>query len=139
MIRNGLLSAAVFLIGVVTAVAQVNTILEVDNDIRLIMLHDSVYVHVTWDYHENFGRFSSNGLILIRNSQALMVDTPMDNEKTERLTNFIRDSLSADVTTLIIGHFHDDCLGGLEYLHQNGINSIANTRTVTKCRELGLP
>ncbi len=51
----------------------------------------------------------------------------------------MRHTLHADVSLLIIGHFHDDCLGGLEYIQSEGIESLANIRTVDKCREIGLP
>ncbi|NBC83513.1 MAG: subclass B1 metallo-beta-lactamase [Bacteroidetes bacterium] len=111
----------------------------IDNDIQLIHLKDSVYIHETWHYLRNFGRFPSNGLIVIKNGQALMIDTPMDNDKTERLTKYIQDSMSVDLKKLIIGHFHDDCMGGLEYLQGIGVESVANSMTIEKCIELELP
>jgi metallo-beta-lactamase class B len=115
---------------------QVTTI---DEDIMLVHLHDSVFMHVTWHEDKDYGRFSSNGLVIVRKGRVLFVDTPMDNDKTERLVTWLKDSLSATVTMVIAGHFHDDCLGGLAYLQSTGARSIANVRTVEKCRELQLP
>jgi predicted SnoaL-like aldol condensation-catalyzing enzyme len=43
------------------------------------------------------------------------------------------------LTKLIIGHFHDDCLGGLEYLQSIGVESIANYMTIDKCKKIGIP
>jgi len=63
----------------------------------------------------------------------------MDSDKTERLASYLKDSMSVDIIKLIIGHFHDDCMGGLEYLQSIGIESVANTMTVDKCKEIGLP
>lgn len=111
----------------------------IDNDIQLIHLQDSIYVHVTWHHLDNFGRFPSNGMIIIKNGQAIMIDTPMDNDKTERLIKHLKDSMNVELTKLIIGHFHDDCLGGLGYIQSKGIESIANSMTIDKCKELGLP
>lgn len=119
--------------------AQPGEKIVIDKEIELIPLHDSVYVHVTWHQLENIGRFPSSGLIVIRNGKALMVDTPMDNAKTERLTRYLKDVMSAELTTLIVGHFHDDCLGGLGYLQSIGIESIANALTIAQCQKLGLP
>ncbi len=99
------------LIGLVSSIAQTNEKIVIDNDIQLIHLQDSIYVHVTWHQSENYGRFPSNGLIVIKNGQALMIDTPMDNDKTEQLTKYLKDSMSVDLAKLIIGHFHDDCMG----------------------------
>lgn len=139
MIKNILLTAAFLLVGVATAMAHSNNEIVIDDDIQLYHLQDSIYVHVTWHYLDNFGRFPSNGLLVIENGKALMVDTPMDNDKTARLTNYLMDELSVEVTTIIAGHFHNDCLGGLEYLQRKGAGSIANALTISKCKELGLP
>jgi metallo-beta-lactamase class B len=114
-------------------------VLVIDDDIHLVHLQDSVFVHLTWDNDETYGRFSSNGMILIRSGQALMVDTPMDDEKTQRLVDWLKDKLSVKVTRVIVGHFHDDCLGGLGYLHRSGVISVGNRLTAVKCRELQLP
>ncbi|WP_010663173.1 subclass B1 metallo-beta-lactamase [Marinilabilia salmonicolor] len=111
----------------------------VNNDIQLFQLADSVYVHVTWHQSDEFGRFPSNGMLVVRNGEALMVDTPMDDGKTEKLTRYLKDSMSVDISKVIVGHFHDDCLGGLGYLHNLGIESLANFMTIEKCKELNLP
>jgi len=113
--------------------------ININDDIQFIQVQDSVFMHVTWENSERFGRFSSNGMIIIKNGEAIMVDTPMDNEKTQLITEYLKDSMQVEVTDLIIGHFHSDCLGGLEYIQEMGIESIANARTVEKCKELGLP
>jgi metallo-beta-lactamase class B len=139
MIKTGFLISIFGLIGFVTSVAQTNEKIVIDNDIQLIHLQDSIYIHVTWHHLDNFGRFPSNGLIVIKSGQALMIDTPMDNEKTGRLTRYLKDSMSVELTKLIIGHFHDDCLGGLGYLQSLGVASIANSMTMAKCKEIGLP
>jgi metallo-beta-lactamase class B len=139
MIRNKILSSIIALFGLVSLNAQILHNISIDNDIQLIHLQDSMFVHVTWHHLDNFGRFPSNGMVVIKNGQALMIDTPMDNDKTEKLTQYLKDSMLVNVTKLIAGHFHDDCLGGLGYLQNIGVESVANSRTIAKCRELGLP
>ncbi len=74
---------------------QSNNILKIDDDIQLIHLQDSVFIHVSWHSLEGFGRFSSNGMIIIQDGKAVLVDTPMDNDKTERLIQFVKNSLHA--------------------------------------------
>lgn len=123
----------------VTAINASAQVLQIDKDIQLVHLHDSVFMHTTWDNDETYGRFSSNGLILIRSGRALIVDTPMDNEKTERLVSWLKDSLSVMVEMVVVGHFHSDCLGGLGYLQNVGVKSLGHKLTVDKCRELNLP
>jgi len=115
--------------------AQTSGTININADIQIIHIRDSIYVHVTWDSMENFGRFSSNGMIIIKNGQAVMIDTPMNNDKTEKIANFLKDSLNVEIVKLIIGHFHADCLGGLGYIQSNGIESIANSRTIDLCKK----
>ncbi|MBU1012071.1 MAG: subclass B1 metallo-beta-lactamase [Bacteroidetes bacterium] len=112
--------------------------IDINKDIQLHYLQDSIYVHVTWDSIENFGRFSSNGMIIIKKGQAIMIDTPMDNDKTEKIATYLKDSLNVDLVKLIIGHFHDDCLGGLGYIQSKEIESVANSRTIDLCKKNNL-
>ena len=111
----------------------------IDDDIQLLDLGDSVFVHISWSSLPQFGRFSSNGLLLIRKGRVLMVDTPMNNDLTERLVTFLEDSMHVTISKFIAGHYHDDCIGGLEYLHSKGVESVANVMTIEKCRQEKLP
>lgn len=111
----------------------------VHEDIQLIELKDSVFVHVTWEKSEQFGRFPSNGLIIIKNGEAVMVDTPMNNKNTRILTEYVEDKFNIKMMKLIVGHYHNDCMGGLEYMQTRGIESVANAMSIDKCRELNLP
>lgn len=137
-------SKSIFLLvlGIITITfgkAQTDDRIVINDDIQLLHLKDSVFLHITYDQPENFSRFSSNGLVIIRNGHALMIDTPMDNEKTKILATYIQNSFSAKLEKLIACHFHNDCLGGLPYLQSIGVESIANSMTIAKCKELGLP
>ena len=118
--------------------AQSDTIV-INEDLQLIHLNDSVFVHVSFYTSEKFGRFSSNGMLVIRDGKGLLVDTPMDNTTTEILLSFLEDSLHVQVEKFIAGHFHKDCIGGLKAIHDHGAESIANYLTIEKCKELNLP
>ncbi len=139
MIKQLFIISVLSLLIIIQMFAQTDHKIVIDEDIQLIHLRDSVFIHISWHQMDNYGRFPSNGLIVIKNGQALMIDTPMDNSKTERLTQYLRDSLKVKLSTLIAGHFHNDCIGGLEYLQDIGVESIANSMTVSRCRELELP
>ncbi|KAF5044955.1 Metallo-beta-lactamase type 2 [anaerobic digester metagenome] len=111
----------------------------VNKDIQLVRFYNSFYIHISWDESEEYGRFSSNGLVLIHDSKALMIDTPTDEEKTEALYNYIQDSLHAKVIMFIPTHWHNDCIGGLSFLHRKGVHSIANELTINECIKRDLP
>lgn len=139
MIRKIILVAFFALIGLYQIKAQSNNKIVVDDDIQLVQIKDSIFIHTSWYQTQNFGRVPANGLIVVRNGQAVMIDTPWDNEMTKRLTEFVEDSLNVHFVKIIAGHYHEDCIGGLEYLQNKGIESIANSMTVIKCKEDKLP
>jgi metallo-beta-lactamase class B len=115
-----------------------NTI-KINNDLELIQLNESFFIHVSWNNSEKFGRFSSNGLILVKNGKALIIDTPIEESLTMELYNFLHDSLKVEVEKFIAGHYHDDCMGGINVLHAKNVQSIALDLTKQKCIEHNLP
>ncbi|MBR8534344.1 subclass B1 metallo-beta-lactamase [Carboxylicivirga sediminis] len=111
---------------------------QINEDLELIHLQDSVFVHVSWVNSETYGRFSCNGIVIVRNSEAVLIDTPMSNEQTKQLCDYLVEHFKVTIRALIAGHYHDDCIGGLEYLHSIGARSLACQLTIDKCEEEGL-
>ncbi len=111
----------------------------ISKDIQLIHLQDSIFVHVTWIDSEQYGRFSCNGMLIVSNGEAVMIDTPMTNEQTRQITEYLSYKMNVKVKTFIAGHFHADCIGGLDYLQKEGVESIACRLTLDKCKAEGLP
>ena len=89
MIRTILLTAILILSGLTPLKSQSNSEIWINDDIRLIHLQDSVFVHTTWVDIKDYGRIGSNGMIVIRGGQAIMVDTPMGEEKTRLIANYL--------------------------------------------------
>ena len=107
----------------------------ISKDIELTQVKDSFFVHTSWFEHSKFGRFPSNGLIFIKNGKVLIIDTPNNNEQTEILCNYLNQTFKVKIKKLIVGHYHNDCLGGLEYLTKIGVSSLSNKLTKEKCIE----
>jgi len=112
--------------------------IEIDQDLQLIQLNDSFYIHVSWVNSKQFGPFSSNGLLLIKSGKALIVDTPMEKRLTNKLYNYLLDSMGVKIEKFIAGHSHDDCMGGIDVLHAKNVHSIAFNLTKQKCIEQNL-
>lgn len=128
---------AIILLLVINSSSQTKSI-SINEDIQLVPITNSLYAHVTWINSEKWGRFSNNGAVYINNGKAFLIDTPMDSLQTVQLVTFLRDSMQTEVTHFIPGHYHDDCIAGLPYLHSLGVLSIANNLTIKKCEELNL-
>ena len=118
--------------------AQTRESIFIHEDLQLLPLTENLYLHLSWMESEQYGRFSSNGIVYIQDGKALIIDTPMEEEITKLLAHFIRDSLKATISIAIPGHFHDDCLAGLPYLHSLGAKSIASKLTKDICKMKGL-
>lgn len=119
--------------------AQPGRVFDVNDSIQLIHLVDSIYIHETWVDGQSSGNFSSNGTIVIKDGEAIMIDTPIKVETTRELREFIEEEMGLDLVKLIIGHFHIDCMGGLPDIQEQGIESVACSLTIDTCRQLGLP
>ncbi|MCZ4695710.1 subclass B1 metallo-beta-lactamase [Ancylomarina euxinus] len=113
--------------------------IQISPDLKLIPLSESFYVHVSYFNYPDFGRVASNGLIFIQKGKALLIDTPGDNKQTKQLVSFLRDSLQLEIKKLIVGHSHNDCIGGLDYIHSLGIESVSGLMTQEKCKTENLP
>jgi len=114
-------------------------VIQISPDLKLIPLSESFYVHISYFNYPDFGRVASNGLIFIQKGKALLIDTPGDNQQTKQLVNFLRDSLQIEIKKIIVGHSHNDCIGGLDYLHSLRIESVSGLLTQDICRNENLP
>lgn len=101
----------------------------ISEDIKLIQLKDSVFMHISADYDKEYGRFTSNGIVFIRNGKALIIDTPMDTNKTKDLIEYLSGSMNVQTELFIAGHFHADCVGGIDFIKRNNIRSITGCLT----------
>jgi metallo-beta-lactamase class B len=113
--------------------------IKVNDDITLIRISDNAFVHTSYTSDPKFGRFPSNGLIFINNDDAFLFDTPFTNEQTKELVDYITDSLKLKVIGFVPNHWHNDCVGGLEYLKSIGVKTYANQLTIDILKEKGLP
>jgi metallo-beta-lactamase class B len=104
-------------------------------DLQLFKLAEGVYRHESFMEWQGF-RFGSNGLIVISDGEAILIDTPVSDTLTELLLQFLEED-SIKVVAAVPTHWHDDCLGGLSAVHDHGIQSYAYTETCSLAQEHG--
>lgn len=108
--------------------------------VLLYQLSDNVWSHVTT---HRFGDtvFPSNGLIVKDGESLLLIDTAWGQKGTERLLLAIENSIGAPVTRVISTHFHDDRVGGTQYLAEVGVATFATplTRVLAKAEGNEVP
>jgi metallo-beta-lactamase class B len=112
---------------------------KVTEDIEVIKINKNAYVHVSYSDIPGWGRIGSNGVIFINNGTAALFDTPMTDSLTKDLVNWINGTLKTKITVFVPNHWHKDCIGGLAYLNQLGIESYANEMTVKLAKSNNRP
>lgn len=126
------LLVAYLLLPFTIAEAKSNVIV-IDDNVQLVKVSDSVFVHKSYSTTVDGIRFSSNGLLVINMGNAILIDTPRDSKSTSSLLRFIEESLNVSVQNFIAMHFHDDCIGGLPLVKTKGIPSYAHKKTMEEC------
>ena len=92
---------------------------------------NNTFIHTSFLEIPKYGKFPLNGLIFRNNKEAIVFDTPIDNVVSKELIKWITQELKCKIKSIVINHFHNDCLGGLDEFHLNGIKSYANNKTIT--------
>ena len=90
----------------------------------------TVFKHKTYLQTQDFGNVGCNGMIYIANNQALVFDTPTSDTVSKELIDWITTKKKATINGVVVNHFHEDCLGGLNEFHSQGISSYANKLTI---------
>lgn len=91
-------------------------------------ISENVYQHISFLQTNDFGKVSCNGMIVVDNEEAIVVDTPTDSLSSVELIRYLK-SKEILIQAVVPTHFHDDCLGGLDEFHKEKIPSISNQLT----------
>ena len=103
---------------------------KITDDLSVVPLSANTYMHIGMLQTNTFGRVGCNGLVYIRNGEAVIMDTPPDSVQSLALLRWIEKRFPGTIVkAVIVNHFHDDCLAGLPVFHRKGIPSYANAKT----------
>ncbi|MEO5911675.1 MAG: subclass B1 metallo-beta-lactamase [Pelobium sp.] len=114
-----------------------NSIFAQNKTINIKQLSPKVYVHESFLDTEEWGKVSCNGMIFVNDGEAIIFDTPANNEASNQLIRIVEDSLKAKIVGVLVNHFHEDCLGGLKAFHQRLISTYANLQTIALAKSNG--
>lgn len=112
-----------------------NQTIKISDDIELIRVKKNIYIHRSYFKTQNFGYVGANGLVIINNNKALLIDTPWDNKQTEVLYKYLKDSLNTTIDTFVASHWHDDCIGGIKFLESKNVETNASKKTATIAKD----
>jgi metallo-beta-lactamase class B len=100
------------------------------NGLKLVPLTENLYLHLSYFESTDFGRVPCNGLIYINGNEAIICDTPPNDNVSAQLLGWMNEKYPhVKAKALIVNHFHVDCLGGIREFHKAGVKSYAHELT----------
>lgn len=121
---------ALFLLAACASVKKTAPPLLHSDTLKIEALTPGVFVHISYFESEQFGRVACNGMVYVREREAIIFDTPTDSATSATLIHWIENKWKKRVKAVVVNHFHEDCLGGLAAFHAHGIPSYANQLTI---------
>ena len=118
---------------------EINSTIKISDYLELVKISDNSYIHISYLVNSNGRRVPCNGVVYISGDKTLIIDTPVNDELTLDLINWLKSNLSVSVAGVIATHWHVDCMGGLGQVHKCGIKSYAHELTCEIAESKNLP
>ena len=107
--------------------------------LSVIRLSENAWQHISYLNTEDWGKVSCNGMIVVDKGEAIVFDTPSEDEVSAELIDWLTNTLNIKITAVIPTHYHADNLGGLNEFHKRGIASYAFNKTIEIAKARGYP
>lgn len=100
--------------------------------IRITPLTENFFVHTSYKNLNNY-LYPSNGLFVITDSGAILIDTPWDEDQTLQLIDEIKKDFQKNIILCIVTHSHDDRTSGLDILKKLRVKTYSSfiTRNIS--------
>jgi metallo-beta-lactamase class B len=118
---------------------ETNKVSKISEDLEVVTISDNSFIHISYLASPDGRRYPCNGLVYINDREAFIIDTPVNDQLTLDLINWIKNELGAEITGVIVNHWHVDCMGGLNQVNQSGIRSYAHELTCEIAGAKNLP
>jgi len=128
-----------FLISITKIYSDNGQIIKINQTIRLKPLAENIWMHISDINIPKWGFVSANGMAIITDKQLVLIDTPWNDFQMQKLVEWFKNNHDFNEIIVIVCHYHDDNLGGLNWVHQNEIESYSIKTTQEICTEKGLP
>ncbi|GAA4042542.1 BcII family subclass B1 metallo-beta-lactamase [Hymenobacter glaciei] len=106
-------------------------------NLKITRLTGDFYIYTTYNYYKG-NRTPANGLYLLTNKGAVIIDTPWDSTQFQPLLDSIWARHHQKVVLCLATHFHEDRTGGLAYYRQQGIRTYTTRQTDMLSQKRGM-
>ncbi len=106
--------------------------------LRIMKLRENFFIYTTW---QNYGGtvFPSNGMYIITDAGAILIDCPWDSTQWQPLLDSIQNRHKQKVVLSIATHFHKDRAGAFNYYKHSGIATWTSADTKKLCIQRNEP
>ncbi|PHZ84413.1 subclass B1 metallo-beta-lactamase [Paremcibacter congregatus] len=101
-------------------------------------LSELVWMHTSYIHLEKGSVVPSNGLIIVAEHGATLVDTAWNNDQTKVILNWAYETLGRRITSAVFTHAHSDKMGGVQALKNYGVATYAHPLTNALAPDRGL-
>lgn len=110
--------------------------LHLADGLDIVQLSKNSYLHISYIPFQDH-MFPCNGVVYVNDGEAVVIDAPVSNEMSLVLIHWIQETLEARVVSVVVNHFHEDCLGGLSGFYTTGCSSVSHKRTCKLAKSRG--
>lgn len=107
--------------------------------LEIRQISPNTFVHLSYLSTQDFGKVACNGMIVVNGEEAVVFDTPTEDEVSRELISWLETERKVKVKGVLATHFHNDCLGGLNEFHAQGVPSFGSTQTQILAKGAGDP
>lgn len=125
--------------GMCPAAATDPTVHDIRPGLRVESVVPGVWRHVSVKVVPDYGAIPANGLIVIGQDTAALIDTAWTDEQTGLLFEFVEREFGVKIAHVVATHSHGDCMGGLAEAHKRGARSYALELTAEFAKGAGDP
>lgn len=108
--------------------------------IEVKSINDHLFIYTSYvDY--NGHKIGANGLILDGGEKVIAVDATWNDEQTNRVIKWVKESINKPIDIFIVTHAHDDRIGGINTVKAQGIKTVSGLKTaeIAKNSSLTIP
>ena len=116
-----------------------NDTVKIREDLRIVQISDDVYIHISDLVLRNGTKVPCNGMICVGGNDCVIIDTPVNDEQSKSLIDYLTNKMKLNIKGVIACHFHVDCMGGINEFHKNNIPSYSYKMTSEISEEKRLP
>lgn len=91
----------------------------------LEQIAENVWIHKSYKDIPPWGPVLSQGVVLKTGAEIILIDTAWTDEDTKKILILIKEQLGGIPSNAIVTHAHEDKMGGMNALHEAGIETTA--------------